>query len=540
MKNSKFLVPVIIVLAVAIISLGIAFAAFSTTLNINGSATVESSTWEIVYEGKTDVNSILTNGKETVLTGSASEVTHPTIKNNATEVSTYSVVLRTPGDSVTYNFKVHNKGDYNANISSLTIAGVSNPNSSVSGSNLVKNQTMASQNASTLNKVTYTFYYTDDNTLVGQNPSRDCLEADESENISLRIAYSTTSETDVSVLPEQDIVIDNLGITTIYTQVTSCSSGISGGSGGNTSPQNDPTVTASTSGGGTSNQNPTVNNNTISGARVTVPNSGDKVTYSINYTFDDCTEINSVTLPTHEEIVAANPGIDSNALNNLTIAVTNSEGNSVNGMQFEANTPSTLKVVVENTGANLTGQVIIPDLYISFVEECNSNPNSSSSGTQYLLSYIYNKKTKQYEETWTNDLDDLATHTNNNLTPNIYIKKVGNNVYDCVKLSSQEYCFTGYETPSDLQQKCSALGGTYETDVGSHGEIACGFGSGNSFYVEYYGREYDEEEGKCEFGQDGYSSDGWMSVNITSTSATSYLAKDGCENQIYYSYTYKK
>ena len=42
-------VAVVAALIIAVVSLGIAFAAFSSTLTINGSATVESSSWDIHY-----------------------------------------------------------------------------------------------------------------------------------------------------------------------------------------------------------------------------------------------------------------------------------------------------------------------------------------------------------------------------------------------------------------------------------------------------------------------------------------------------------
>ena len=213
MKDKKTMIIVIIALIVSIIGIGIAFAAFSQTLTINGNASVEASNWEIVFEGMTNASSL----DNPTVVGTAEEVTHPSIKNNATEISNYEVLLKTPGDSITYNFKVHNKGSYAANLASLTISGVNRPASPVTGSALVTDSSVATQNANTLNVIEYKFYYTDNNQLVGQD-AKDCLEPGESENVSLRITFASSSATDTSILPSTDLVLDNLGVTAIYNQ----------------------------------------------------------------------------------------------------------------------------------------------------------------------------------------------------------------------------------------------------------------------------------------------------------------------------------
>ena len=215
-KDKKLTILIILIVTLALVGIGIAFAAFSQTLTINGSAEVEASSWKVVFEGMTNVNTI--DAPATV--GTAAEVTHPTIKNNSTEISTYEVSLKTPGDSITYNFKIHNKGDFAANLSSLTISGVNRPASPVKGASLVTDSTIATANAKTLAKVEYKLYYTTDNILVGQNAARDCLEPGESANVSLKITFSASSETDVEVLPSTNLVLDNLGISSTYTQTT--------------------------------------------------------------------------------------------------------------------------------------------------------------------------------------------------------------------------------------------------------------------------------------------------------------------------------
>ena len=203
MKDRKVMIPVILVLVLALISLGIAFAAFSTTLTINGSGTVQATNWSIVFEGRTSISTI--DAPQT--SGSATEVTRPTIKNDATEISTYSVSLSTPGDSITYKFKIHNKGSFDGNISAMTVSGVSRPSAAISGAALVTDPAVAQANAATLANVEYKFYYEADDTLVGQNAARDCLAVGESEDVVLRIVFAPSDDT--SVLPSSNLTLDN-------------------------------------------------------------------------------------------------------------------------------------------------------------------------------------------------------------------------------------------------------------------------------------------------------------------------------------------
>ena len=214
MRDKKLTITIIIVLMISVIGLGIAFAAFSQTLTINGTGTVESSSWSVVFEGADGSNTI---GAPT-LTGTATEVTRPTIKNNSTEISNYAVTLKSPGDSVTYNFKIHNKGDYAANLTSLTIAGVDRPSSPVSGASLVTDSSTYSSNRLTFNNTQYTFYYTSDNATVGYLAPKDCLEPGESVNVSLKIIFVYQDNSYTRILPSTDVVLDNLGVSLTYTQ----------------------------------------------------------------------------------------------------------------------------------------------------------------------------------------------------------------------------------------------------------------------------------------------------------------------------------
>ena len=95
-------------LIVAVLMLTVAFAAMSRTLKINGTAKVDSASWDIRF---TSAN--MTNKK-----GDAREVVEPVIDNGGINL-TLKVGLRKPKDEITYEAVIENKGDIDAEIESI-------------------------------------------------------------------------------------------------------------------------------------------------------------------------------------------------------------------------------------------------------------------------------------------------------------------------------------------------------------------------------------------------------------------------------------
>lgn len=104
-KDRKIKFLSIAALLVAVLGLTIAFAALSQTLTINGSAAVDTASWDIHFEK--------TSGKETEVKGAAT-FTEPTL--SGTKIENFSATLTKPGDSVTYYFDIVNKGTVDAQI----------------------------------------------------------------------------------------------------------------------------------------------------------------------------------------------------------------------------------------------------------------------------------------------------------------------------------------------------------------------------------------------------------------------------------------
>lgn len=171
----------------------IAYASFTQQLNIEGKATVRKSSWSIKF----------TNLQSVIKTGTATEVTAPTINTNDTKISEYDVTLATPGDSVTYKFDVVNEGTFNANISSITIP---TPTCTGTGVNATTDET------NVCNNLTYTLTYADG------SPIRvdDTLDAGETKSLKLTLLYS--SNVSAEQLPTDDVTVSNLAISVIYAQ----------------------------------------------------------------------------------------------------------------------------------------------------------------------------------------------------------------------------------------------------------------------------------------------------------------------------------
>ena len=193
MNNSKLIA--VMALCVAVMCISVGFAALSSTLNINGNAKVNTSNWDVHFA---DLSSSPT------IVGDADQIKAPNL--NATSITNYSVNLNEPDSSISYSFKIVNGGTYDAKISSITV-----PVPMCTG-----NGTYATSDASNVCKyLEYTLKYDNGSSLaVG-----DTISAGSSVNAVLKLAFTSNNNTITSVeLPNDDVVISNLGISIIYVQ----------------------------------------------------------------------------------------------------------------------------------------------------------------------------------------------------------------------------------------------------------------------------------------------------------------------------------
>lgn len=193
--KSEFRVQVLSVLAIviSITALTIGFAAFSSTLTIEGTATVENTSWDVHFETLSG----------STLVGSAVVNTPPTINTNNAVLSTYDVSLSVPGDSVSYTVNVKNSGSYDAILSSIIVP---TPTCTGTGTYATTDET------NVCNNLTYTLTYSDGTVI----QTGDIISAGDSETLKLTLEYVAFD--DSSLLPTDDVAISNLGISLVYAQ----------------------------------------------------------------------------------------------------------------------------------------------------------------------------------------------------------------------------------------------------------------------------------------------------------------------------------
>ena len=107
-KNSSFVVIALLL----IVTISIGYAALSTTLNINGTSTIKTNTWDVHFA----------NVKVTTNTG-ATVTKAPTITEGKTTEVTYNVALNQPGSVYEFTVDVVNGGTIDAKTSATPTLG---------------------------------------------------------------------------------------------------------------------------------------------------------------------------------------------------------------------------------------------------------------------------------------------------------------------------------------------------------------------------------------------------------------------------------
>lgn len=191
-KNQKKVAVTLLV--VALLSLSVAFAALSKTLTINGTGLVDPDKWDVHFA----------NLGEAKITGIASITSDATLTDD-TSITGFDVVLRAPGDSVTYTFDVVNGGGVDAKITDIIKATPVFSATTTDESKIDSDTTIVSDN------LVYTLIYTDTKEAVAIN---DTLNAKETKNLTLKVAYSE----DATSLPSSNVEISGLDIDIVYGQ----------------------------------------------------------------------------------------------------------------------------------------------------------------------------------------------------------------------------------------------------------------------------------------------------------------------------------
>ena len=197
-RNKNILLAVLIV---GVVSMTIAFAALSSNLNINGSASVQNlnESWNIHFAH------ISNTANEVKTYGYASADSSITVEN--TTVTVPEVTFKAPGDKVEYLFKVVNVGDITGYINVLNNIGIGTITYGA-GETLTPEQKTAFQNDI---QVTLTY-----NNPVEALQYNDTLAKGDEKELILTIQY--VNRDSAQVLPTKDVTFTGISASIIYGQ----------------------------------------------------------------------------------------------------------------------------------------------------------------------------------------------------------------------------------------------------------------------------------------------------------------------------------
>lgn len=201
-RGTAFVIAVALIISV--IGIGIAFAAFSTQLNITGTGTVESSSWNIYFTTTNNGSAAGTSGESISPTASNTGGYTSTATGSGTLRTasfTWNGSFKTPGDKLQYSFYVCNKGSYNAKINNTITPGVTCTKG-------------GSSETTVCGKISYGLYYdSSKNTAVQKD---DTLTANQCRQIFVMAELGTNLLQ--SELPDANVTVNPVDITITYQQ----------------------------------------------------------------------------------------------------------------------------------------------------------------------------------------------------------------------------------------------------------------------------------------------------------------------------------
>lgn len=119
-KEREMKTLVIAALVISVVAIGVGFAAFSTTLQINGTATVNTGgkTWNVLFTG-VEKTAESTDGVEAAVPS----ISNGTVGENKTNaaIGTITAGFTAPGQKLQYKITVSNSGDYDAKLTAATL-----------------------------------------------------------------------------------------------------------------------------------------------------------------------------------------------------------------------------------------------------------------------------------------------------------------------------------------------------------------------------------------------------------------------------------
>lgn len=179
----------ILAILLTIITLSLCYLVMSSRIKPRGIGGVDSKEWNVAFGEISDV----------IVDGATKEIQRPYTSGNNTTMENFSVLFNKPNDSITYKFKVDNKGVFNARVADVTY---SLPHCEGTG------DTAKADAELVCNNLEFHLSYSNGKIL----DVDDVLYAGDIQDLSLKIGYLGES------LPKNSVKVNGITATVIYVQ----------------------------------------------------------------------------------------------------------------------------------------------------------------------------------------------------------------------------------------------------------------------------------------------------------------------------------
>ncbi|MFR5756249.1 MAG: hypothetical protein ACLUD7_02235 [Lachnospiraceae bacterium] len=204
-KDRKIKVLSLFALLVAVLGLTVAFAALSQTLTINGSAMVNTASWDVHFE---KINSV------------------PGVVIEGTSISNLNLTVEKPDDYDEYDFYILNVGTINAKIDSIEKSELCTLQSPVESCDWDNDGTVTQTDIDKVNdNISLTFFYLGKDDTVLSYKKGDIINSGDKITGGVRLDYNKVSIdggeptiTESTELPKRKLEFSNLNIRINYVQ----------------------------------------------------------------------------------------------------------------------------------------------------------------------------------------------------------------------------------------------------------------------------------------------------------------------------------
>ena len=199
-----------------VVGISIIWAAYTSNLTIRGTATAAGARWSVVFK---DLEPAVTGNTQAGITSTAREISAPRIVGN-TSIEDFDITVKTPGDFVSYKFKISNEGTFDAMIDESfnkifsAIACGRDVDIDMQSDSLILGPGAASNPG--VIYVTCEFGYSltyADGTMV---ESGDIFEAGEEKEVILKMQYK--DDIDADHLPNSSVMLPDVDVTIPFVQ----------------------------------------------------------------------------------------------------------------------------------------------------------------------------------------------------------------------------------------------------------------------------------------------------------------------------------